>query len=258
MTEARTCPSCRSLASAGVFCRSCGTKLPELAAASAATPTAATPATASGPAPGPPPAPLGGSDRPGWLPAVTAGVVVVALATAAAAVLLLAGGDPDVGRAAAQPKGVTPERVAQATRGLYAPSQRASYTVLLPAGWTAGRVGSEISLRDGVRAVSTQDARTSVAVGEVARPGKSLKADIETIRRGIGDQGRDAEMQPITLPGKRTAWRMTWDDGTRAGVAYTLTSCGRHHVVLGRTASAGAVDLRPRFGLIASTLQATC
>lgn len=244
MNEKITCPSCGIAATSGAFCRSCGTRLPDRAPTP--TPAASAPSAATA------------SAWPAWLPVATVGAIVVALAAAVAVVLLLAGGDPEVERASAQPRGVTPENVAQSTRGLYVPSQRARYTVLLPAGWTAGQAREGVELEGGLTAISAQDRGTSITVGQLTRPGRTLRADAQAFQRGLKDAGQSAVLKPVTLPGRRPAWRMTWTDGDVAGVGYVLESCDRRYLVAGRTPVAGIEDQRPRFGLVASTLQALC
>ncbi len=200
----------------------------------------------------------GGTDKRSWLPyAVCASVIVAALAVAAVALVVL-GGKPSHARNL-KPESTRLTDVLLATRQLYVPTQQASFSTLLPAGWhqiseSNPALGSRVAVRSPV------DNGATITVGQVKRPARSLTAEGRALLRtatklpGFHEDAATA----VKLAGGREAWELAYQARGMANAYYLVQSCGQMYAVGANVPRVRVALLRQRIATVAATLQGSC
>lgn len=237
------------------------------AAPAAQPPGAPDSAPATPPPPAPPqtpqaaaPAPSGGSGVP-WPALALSALAVVILAGIVAVVLIAAGGSPSstpsASKVASQKVQLTTAMLA--SRSLYTTSQHASYSALLPAGWQPV-TASSTALTDAATVQNPVDTATTITVGRVAKPSKTLAADARALFAALsaGASVSSQQSQATTLAGGRAAWVFGYSTGASSVAYYLLQSCKNTYAVGASTPTSHASVIRLRLQIAANTLQGNC
>lgn len=192
--------------------------------------------------------------------AIGASSVVVVLVIAAAVVVLIGAG----GKAAAPPRQLGAQRAQLtdgllASRQLYASTQQRSYSALLPAGWHQVPTADQ-NLTGAVTVQSPIDDGATLAVGEIAKPARTLKAEASALRKSVAARARVTQVTSASyqLPGSRSAWTVAFTAGGRSVAYYLVSSCSNMFAVSASVPSTRVALLRSRVQVVAGTLQGDC
>ncbi len=275
------CTRCGASVGAGSFCTSCGAAYtgPGAAGEEAHEPGVENPRTNGEPSlesggvatavrveaePTAPPArggPLAGAapTKRSWLPYAVSAAVVAALLAIGAVILIALGGSPSNQAKSLKTQSTRLTDALLAGRQLYVPTQQASYSTLLPAGWR--QIGTSNS--DLVNAITVQspvDSGATITVGQVAHPSKTLSAEgarLLSTASNLPSFQRDASTG-LTLSGGRQAWELAYQARGTSNAYYVVRSCNNTYAVSASVPPARVSLLRQRIAIVAATLQGNC
>jgi type II secretory pathway pseudopilin PulG len=188
-------------------------------------------------------------------------LAVVVVAGIVAAVLIAAGGSPSsssqTSKVAAQKVQLT--NALLASRALYTTSQQASYSALLPAGWQPVATTNAL-LSDAATVQNPLDTGTTMTVGRLAKPAKTLSADAKQVIKAVSGASGFANQQSTatTLAGGRAAWGIGYTAGGNSVAYYIVQSCKNTYAVSATVPPSRASVIRPRLQIVAGTLQGNC
>lgn len=199
-----------------------------------------------------------GGRRP-WLAIAVSGLIILIVVAAATVVLITASGKPSPRVRSLTTQRVQLTNALLASRQLYASTQQASYSALLPAGWQ--QVATRVpSLAAATTVQSPVDGRATITVGQIAKPATTLRAEAKNLLRShASTAGFHSDVNAsTTLAGGRPAWVFAYDAGGLSAAYYLVRSCGSTYAVSAAVPPARASVLRTRIAIVAGTLQGNC